>query len=272
MSGLFFIALRTPWELHSRWVRARGDQVGLLVGELLVGLARVPPGDRALLQEGVVAAVVDRDLVLGQVELDDPGDAAGQELPVVGDQHDAAAQAAHERLQALEAGEVEVVGGLVEQHDVEAAEQQRGQRRPGRLAAGQRRHQGVGADVEAEVGQHRREPVVEVGRTAGQPVVEARRRRRRRRPGSSDPSAAAAASIAAVAPVAPGTAGEVAGDGLARRRARAPAAASRRRRREGAVDTGAGQRRRRRRRGAAAASSCRRRWRRRRRPRRPGRR
>ena len=56
---------------------------------------------------------------------------AGEELAVVADQHDAAAQAAHERLQPLQAVEVEVVGGLVEQHDVEAAEQQGGQRRPG---------------------------------------------------------------------------------------------------------------------------------------------
>ena len=75
-------ALRAPLPLGA----GAGDEVGLLVGELLVGLAGVPPGDRPLLEEGVVAAVVDRDLALGEVELDDAGDAAGQELAVVGDQ------------------------------------------------------------------------------------------------------------------------------------------------------------------------------------------
>ena len=112
--------------------------------------------------------------MLGEVELDDPGHAAGEELAVVGDQHDAAAQAADERLEPLEPGEVEVVGRLVEQHDVEAAQQQRGQRDAGGLAARQRGHQRVRADVEAEVGQHRRQPLVEVGGAAGQPAVEAR--------------------------------------------------------------------------------------------------
>ena len=50
---------------------------------------------------------------------------------------------AHERLEPLEAVEVEVVGGLVEQHDVEAAQQQRGERRAGRLAARERGHRGA---------------------------------------------------------------------------------------------------------------------------------
>ena len=133
----------------------------------------MPAGDRALLEERVVAAVVDRHLVLGQVELDDPGHHPGEELAVVGDQHDPGAQPAHERLEPLEPGQVEVVGGLVEQHDVEAAEQQRGQRGAGGLPAGQRGHQRVRADVEAEVGEHRRQPLVEVRGAAGQPVVEA---------------------------------------------------------------------------------------------------
>ena len=92
------------------------------------------PRDRALGEERVVAAVEDRHGVLGQVELDHPGDAPGQELTVVGDEHDAVAQPAHEGLQPPQALEVEVVGGLVEQHQVEAAQQQSGQRRAGGLA------------------------------------------------------------------------------------------------------------------------------------------
>ena len=170
---------------------------------LLVGLARVPAGDLALLEVGLVAAVVDRDGVLREVELDDAGHAAGEELAVVRDEHDAAALALHEGLEPVEPGEVEVVGRLVEQHDVEAAQQQRGERHPGSLAAGERGHGGVRADVEAEVGQHRRDAVVEVGGAGGQPVVEGERNSRRRRPGSPPPSASAAASMAAVARCAP---------------------------------------------------------------------
>ena len=30
LSGRFFMALRTPWELHSRWVRARCTRSALL--------------------------------------------------------------------------------------------------------------------------------------------------------------------------------------------------------------------------------------------------
>ena len=188
----------------------------------------------------------------------------------MGDQHDPAAQPAHERLEPFQAGEVEVVGRLVEQHEVEAAEQQRGQRGPGRLPAGEGGHQarpgrrrGRGRPApagSARRGRARRWPAS--GRGPG--------RRRRRRPASVPaPSAAAACSMAAVAAAAPvrratyaatvspgdplvllGQPADerVAGRGRDRRR---PAARGRRR-------------------GSAAAWSCRRRWRRPRRPRRPG--
>ena len=161
-------ALRAPLALGA----GARHEVGAGAGVLLVGLPRVAPGDGPLLQEGVVAAVVDRDLALGQVELHDPGDAAGQELAVVRDEDDPAAESLHERLEARQPVEVEVVGRLVEQDDVEPAEQERGQGDPGGLPAGQGRHQRVGADVEPEVGQHRCDPVVEVGRAARHPAVE----------------------------------------------------------------------------------------------------
>ena len=93
----------------------------------------MPAGDLPLVQVGLVAAVVDAHLLLGEVQLDHPGDGAGEELAVVADQHDAGAQAGDERLQLVQPGEVEVVGRLVEQQDVVAGEQQRGQAHPGRL-------------------------------------------------------------------------------------------------------------------------------------------
>jgi len=155
--------------LHPR----TAHEVSLGGGVLLIGLARVPARHRALLEVGLVAAVVDGHLVLGQVELDDAGHDARQELPVVGDQHDAGAQAAHEGLEPLQAGDVEVVGRLVEQHHVEATEQQGGECDPGGLPAGQGRHEGVHADLEPELGEHRRDPIVQVGRAGCEPTVEA---------------------------------------------------------------------------------------------------
>ena len=104
---------------------------GLGVGVLLVLLARVPAGHVPLHQVGVVAAVVHADQLLGEVELDDPGHGAGEELAVVADDDDARARPVDEPLELVEAGQVEVVGRLVEQQHVVAGQQQRGQARPG---------------------------------------------------------------------------------------------------------------------------------------------
>ena len=71
------------------------------------------------------------------VDLQDPVDDAVEEGPVVGDHRDPAGQRAEEAFQAFEAGEVEIVGRLVEQEHVEAGQQHRRQPGPGRLAAGQ---------------------------------------------------------------------------------------------------------------------------------------
>ncbi len=147
-------------------------EVGLGAGIRLVRLARVPAGDLALLEVGLVAAVVDRDGVLREVELDDARDAAGEELPVVRDEHDAAPLAVDEGLEAVEPRQVEVVRRLVEQHEVEAAQQQRGERRPRGLTTRERGHERVRPDVETELGEHGRDALVEVGRTADEPVVE----------------------------------------------------------------------------------------------------
>ena len=69
----------------------------------------------------------------------------------------------HELLQPVETGEVQVVGRLVEQQDVEAAEQDRRERGARRLPA--REHRDL--DVEpvggqAEIGAHRADARVEV--------------------------------------------------------------------------------------------------------------
>ena len=45
----------------------------------------MPPTDLTFGEVRVVAAAVDADRLLGEVEFDDGGHAAGQELPVVGD-------------------------------------------------------------------------------------------------------------------------------------------------------------------------------------------
>ena len=75
---------------------------------------------------------------------------------------------------------------------------------------------GVRADVEAEVGQHRREPLVEVRGAAGQPVVEAARVRVLGGPGVRPaPSAGGGLLHGGGRGGGAGAAGDVAADGLA---------------------------------------------------------
>ena len=66
-------ALRTPFSIQARCMRARASSAGRGVGVLLVLLARVPAGDLALVQVGVVAAAVDADLLLGAGRARRPG-------------------------------------------------------------------------------------------------------------------------------------------------------------------------------------------------------
>lgn len=60
------------------------------------------------------------------------------------------AQTLYEGLQAVEAVQVEVVGRLVQQEDVVAGQQQRGEPGAGRLTAGERGHRQVQSDGQAE--------------------------------------------------------------------------------------------------------------------------
>ncbi len=78
-------------------------------------------------------------------------------------EHGSAPQPLHELLQPREAVQVEVVRGLVEEHDVEAGQQQRGETHPCRLATGQRGHERVRPDTvpvqvvrQPELGEHDR--------------------------------------------------------------------------------------------------------------------
>ena len=132
----------------------------------------MPAGDLALGEVAVVAAVVDADLLLREVELDDPVDRAGQELPVVADDDRRRPQPGDEPLEALQPVEVQVVGRLVEQQHVVARQQQRRQPGPRGLPAGQRRHRGVERDAEPDVVRDGARALVEVRAAEGEPAVE----------------------------------------------------------------------------------------------------
>lgn len=144
----------------------------LLVGVLLIALAGVPAGGLPLLQVGRVATAVQVDLLLREVQLQHLGDRTHQELAVVADDDGARAQAGHEALQALQSVEVEVVGGLVEQEDVVAGEEQRGESRAGRLSAGERGHGPVEPHGQAQLGGDLLGPLLQVRAAEGEPALQ----------------------------------------------------------------------------------------------------
>ena len=69
------------------------------------------------------------------VQLHHTLDGAVEEVAVVRHDDDGSSETQHEFLQAIESGEVEVVGRLVEQKDVEPGQQHRGELRARSLAA-----------------------------------------------------------------------------------------------------------------------------------------
>src|SRR5215207_392339 len=118
------------------------------------------------------------DLAVG--DLDAAGDADALEQPaVVGDEDQGAAERAHRLLELLDGGQVEVVGGLVEDQQVDADGLEDRQGGPGPLA-GRERPGGAGDVVgaEAELGQqgpglrhrHDARPSLEAGEQGGGPV------------------------------------------------------------------------------------------------------
>ena len=72
------------------------------------------------------------------VDLGDVGDRAFEERAVMADECHGSLEAEYPPLQPVQSIEVEIVGRLVEQHDIEPREQQRRQRDPCGLATGQR--------------------------------------------------------------------------------------------------------------------------------------
>ena len=80
----------------------------------------------------------------------------------MGNQHHTAAQALHKRFQLGQAVQVQVIGGLIQQHDVEPAQQQGGERHARGLSAGEPGHLGLGADVQAKVREDRRYAFIQV--------------------------------------------------------------------------------------------------------------
>ena len=90
-----------------------------------------------------------------RLELDDPVDRLVEEGAVVRDEHHTALDVDQESLQELEAGEVEVVRRLVEEVDVVAREQNRGECGTGRLSTRQLRDAALERSVEAGSSQRR---------------------------------------------------------------------------------------------------------------------
>ena len=153
-------------------LRPAGERAPLGV-VLLEPLPRRPPRRLPLVEVGLPAAAEDRGAVGELVDLEDVGDGPGEERAVVADEHDGRLQLGDPPLEALQPGEVEVVGRLVEQEHVEPGQQQRRQPGPRRLAAGQRGGRlGQQAAGEPEVGPHLPDAGIEIGAAEGQPPLE----------------------------------------------------------------------------------------------------
>ena len=95
-------------------------------------------------------------------DLDHAIDRPVEEVAIVRDEHDARGEPAEKALEPRQPGEVEVVRRLVEEEHVEASEQDRGERRPRCLSAGEAPQLAVGAAAEPDVVEHRSGAGVEV--------------------------------------------------------------------------------------------------------------
>ena len=91
----------------------------------------------AFLLHGVEAVIPAVKLRFPVLDLDDPGDGAVQEIPVVGDGDHRAVERANVLLQPLGSVEVQVVGGLVQQQDVRVLQDEAAQVHPGLFPAGE---------------------------------------------------------------------------------------------------------------------------------------
>ena len=138
-----------------------------------MGLLGVLAGERPLVEVGPPSALVAGERVAVVVDLGDRGDRALEERPVVRHHHQRGVEAEDEPLQPVEPVEVEVVGRLVEEEDVEAGQQQGGELGAGGLPAREAGHLAVErGGGQAEVGGHRGDAGVEVGPAQRHPAVE----------------------------------------------------------------------------------------------------
>jgi len=141
--------------------------LGLMHGERLLG---VPAGRRPFLQVGRPSSSEQASRMVVLIDLQYRLHGGVEKGAVVRDDDHAPRPLRHHGLEAAQAVEVEVVGGFVEEGDVEARQHDGGQRHPGDLATGQ------GGDIldddagrEAELLEGARDPGVEV--SGRQPVV-----------------------------------------------------------------------------------------------------
>src|SRR6266511_3551822 len=109
------------------------------------------------------AAGVHVHALRARLELDDPVRRPIEQGSIVRDQHDAALDAQQKALEQLEPGEVEIVRRLVEEEDVEACEQDRGERRSTLLATGELAGRPVEGRVESDLGKDAAGPSREAG-------------------------------------------------------------------------------------------------------------
>ena len=108
------------------------------------------------------------------VDLDDPPDRPVEEGAIVRDDGQPAVEAGQEALEPLQTVEVEVVRRLVEQEQVEAREENRGQAGSRRLAAGKGRRRLLERDVEPELGADGAGSMLEIAATEREEALERR--------------------------------------------------------------------------------------------------
>ncbi len=148
-------------------------EVGALVAVLLERLSGVAARDLARVEVSEPASVVERCRMRLLVELEHRRHRPLQEGAVVRDDDEPGVERRHPALNPVETVEVEVVGGLVEQKDVETRQQQRGERGAGGLAAGEGTHLKVErGNGERQVVAHRGRASLEVGTAERQVALE----------------------------------------------------------------------------------------------------
>ena len=107
------------------------------------------------------------------VQLDDLSDRVCKQLAIVGDEDDRASMGMKQRSQSPQPIVIEVIGRLVQQHDVEPRDRQRREPRPRSLASGQAPQRTVEEFlIEPELKECSRHPRIDIAAAKGQPPLE----------------------------------------------------------------------------------------------------